>query len=175
LQGARPAGSEVTLRLDGADIASTASTGAGSFRRDPHDPAPSDAATDHEPAHRPPDGTEVPGEDTVIIAPFGQVEGDTALAEATPAETTTQDDAAQGLAEDAPVDIAALDETLDVASPAEDMPQTASGAADADSAPVGDETTTDVAEVTTDTAAPDDAAPEGTPAVAAAPEETGPG
>jgi nucleoid-associated protein YgaU len=173
IAGQAPEGARVTFFLDGTEIAETVTSGAGDFAAIMTLP-PSDAPRIMSLVTVLPDGSELPGQETVIIAPFGVVEGDTALAEATPAETTTQDDAAEGLAEDAPVDIAALDETLDVASPAEDMPQTASGAADADSAPVGDETTTDVAEVTTDTAAPDDAAPEGTPAVAAAPEETGP-
>jgi nucleoid-associated protein YgaU len=167
IAGQAPEGARVTFFLDGTEIAETVTSGAGDFAAIMTLP-PSDAPRIMSLVTVLPDGSELPGQETVIIAPFGVVEGDTALAEATPAETTTQDDAAQGLAEDAPVDIAALDETLDVASPAEDMPQTASGAADADSAPVGDETTTDVAEVTTDTAAPDDAAPEGTPAVAAA-------
>jgi nucleoid-associated protein YgaU len=75
IAGQAPAGAEVSLILDGDEIAATRSSGAGDFA----------AILTLPPSAEPrimsllaitPDGTEVPGEETVIIAPFGMVEVD---------------------------------------------------------------------------------------------------
>lgn len=102
IAGQAPAGSEVTMILEGAEVAEARSSATGDFA----------AILTLEPSDVPrimsllaitPDGTEVPGDETVIIAPFGVVEedapvavaeADTAIADEVVAETDATEDVA---------------------------------------------------------------------------------
>jgi nucleoid-associated protein YgaU len=101
IAGQAPAGSTVTLILDGEGIAEAQSSGAGDFA----------AILTLEPSAEPrimsllavtPDGTEVPGGETVIIAPFGMAEdaAPEAVADASGAAGAEDDDAGAATADE---------------------------------------------------------------------------
>ena|SRR6056297_4130822 len=152
IAGQAPSGAEVSLRLDGEEVGTAQSSGAGDFA----------AILTISPSDQPrimsltaivPDGTEVTGEDTAIIAPFGRAATDEPDAPA-PAE----------IAEDTTPETVPDTTEMTAAESTETGPLVPSGgatgradSADSTDAPTAGET---VAEVAPDTTAPDTTVPD---------------
>jgi nucleoid-associated protein YgaU len=139
IAGNAPPGADVSLRLDGAEIAATRSTAGGDFAAI-LTLAPADAPRILSLAARMPDGEEIAGAETVIIAPFGMDELQAARAEiddeSPEAASQAGADAAGGLPASAPAPGAAESAPAQVA--ASGAGQTApDGSADA-ADPVGE-------------------------------------
>jgi hypothetical protein len=136
IAGQAPAGSTVTLILDGEGIAEAQSSGAGDFA----------AILTLEPSAEPrimsllavtPDGTEVPGGETVIIAPFGMAEdaAPEAVADASGAAGAEDDDAGAATADETG-DAEEIAETTDpAAAPGSEAEAQETAEADATGAP----------------------------------------
>jgi nucleoid-associated protein YgaU len=159
IAGQAPAGSDVVLLLDGEEVARTRSGAAGAFASILTLP-PSESPRIMSLTAVAPDGTEMAGDETVLIAPFGIVEeAAPELADAEP-QDGPEGGAGDGSA-DATIDIAAL-ETAEAEPPA---PADASGGVEAGAPGAGG----DAGSV----AAPDTGAGTGAEAESGAASETG--